>query len=118
MSLTMMMITIESIPVFSVSAAERKHLLFGRPQMLQPNQSYCILHQEGFVSAHSHNVRMPLWSSFTIDKPVRISRDENFQRCESINAQMNLTDKVLNTIHIRINFPLHSTLLIIKIPLY
>ncbi|KAM4538947.1 venom phosphodiesterase CdcPDE [Odontesthes bonariensis] len=55
-----------------VSAAERKHLLFGRPQMLQPNQSYCILHQEGFVSAHSHSMRMPLWSSFTIDKPTNL----------------------------------------------
>ncbi|MED6236678.1 hypothetical protein ATANTOWER_012666 [Ataeniobius toweri] len=52
------------------SAAERKHMLFGRPQMLQPDQTYCILHQEGFISGYSHEVLMPLWSSFTIDKPV------------------------------------------------
>ncbi|KAM9737839.1 venom phosphodiesterase CdcPDE [Menidia menidia] len=52
-----------------VSAAEGKHVLFGRPRMLQPDQSYCILHQEGFVSAYSHSRRMPLWSSFTVDKP-------------------------------------------------
>ncbi|XP_041867733.1 venom phosphodiesterase [Melanotaenia boesemani] len=51
------------------SASERKHMLFGRPQMLQPHQSYCILHQEGFVSSYSHKMLMPLWSSFTVDKP-------------------------------------------------
>uniref|UniRef100_A0A3P9DQ73 Venom phosphodiesterase 1-like n=1 Tax=Maylandia zebra TaxID=106582 RepID=A0A3P9DQ73_9CICH len=52
------------------SAAEKKHALFGRPRMLQPDQSYCILYQEGFISAYSHKALMPLWSSFTIDKPV------------------------------------------------
>uniref|UniRef100_A0A3P8PMU4 SMB domain-containing protein n=1 Tax=Astatotilapia calliptera TaxID=8154 RepID=A0A3P8PMU4_ASTCA len=51
------------------SAAEKKHALFGRPRMLQPDQSYCILYQEGFISAYSHKALMPLWSSFTIDKP-------------------------------------------------
>lgn len=55
---------------FSASAAEKKHALFGRPRMLQPDQSYCILYQEGFISAYSHKALMPLWSSFTIDKPV------------------------------------------------
>uniref|UniRef100_A0AAX7SN59 SMB domain-containing protein n=1 Tax=Astatotilapia calliptera TaxID=8154 RepID=A0AAX7SN59_ASTCA len=49
---------------------EKKHALFGRPRMLQPDQSYCILYQEGFISAYSHKALMPLWSSFTIDKPV------------------------------------------------
>ncbi|XP_067467965.1 venom phosphodiesterase 1 isoform X1 [Thunnus thynnus] len=54
------------------SAAENKHMLFGRPQMLQPDQSYCILHQEGFVAAYSHKALMPLWSSFTINKPLNL----------------------------------------------
>ncbi|TMS18049.1 Ectonucleotide pyrophosphatase/phosphodiesterase family member 3 [Larimichthys crocea] len=52
------------------SAAEKKHTPFGRPRMLQPNQSYCVLHQEGFINAYSHKALMPLWSSFTIDKPM------------------------------------------------
>lgn len=47
-------------------------MLFGCPLMLQPDQMYCILHHEGFVSAYSHNIFMPLWSSFTIEKPVRV----------------------------------------------
>ncbi|CAJ1082841.1 ectonucleotide pyrophosphatase/phosphodiesterase family member 3-like [Xyrichtys novacula] len=51
-------------------AAEKKHLLFGRPRMLQPEQSYCVLHHEGFISAYSHKALMPLWSSFTIDRPL------------------------------------------------
>uniref|UniRef100_A0A3P8SRM9 Ectonucleotide pyrophosphatase/phosphodiesterase 1 n=1 Tax=Amphiprion percula TaxID=161767 RepID=A0A3P8SRM9_AMPPE len=52
------------------SAAEKKHLLFGRPRMLQLDQKYCILHQEGFISAYSSSALMPLWSSFTLDRPV------------------------------------------------
>lgn len=51
------------------SAAEKIHLPFGRPRMLQPNQSYCVLHHEGFVSGYSRSRLMPLWSSFTIHKP-------------------------------------------------
>ncbi|XP_069024727.1 venom phosphodiesterase [Embiotoca jacksoni] len=52
-----------------VSAAEQQHTPFGRPRLLQPDQSYCVLHHEGFVSAYSHGALMPLWSSFTVDKP-------------------------------------------------
>ncbi|XP_059205877.1 venom phosphodiesterase 1 [Centropristis striata] len=52
------------------SAAEKEHLVFGRPRMLQPHQSYCVLHQQGFISAYSHSALMPLWSSFTIQKPL------------------------------------------------
>lgn len=47
-------------------------MLFGRPQMLQPDRSYCILHHEGFISAYSHEAFMPLWSSFTVAKPVSV----------------------------------------------
>uniref|UniRef100_A0A3B3XRH9 SMB domain-containing protein n=1 Tax=Poecilia mexicana TaxID=48701 RepID=A0A3B3XRH9_9TELE len=54
------------------TASERKHMLFGRPQMLQPDSGYCVLHQEGFISGYSHEVLMPLWSSFTIDKPANL----------------------------------------------
>lgn len=51
-------------------AAEKIHLPFGRPVMLQPDQRYCVLHHQGFISAYSHTMLMPLWSSFTIHKPV------------------------------------------------
>lgn len=56
----------------SVSAAEKQHLLFGRPRVLQPDQAYCVLHQEGYITGYSHTALMPLWSSFTIDQPVSV----------------------------------------------
>uniref|UniRef100_A0A3B3DH13 SMB domain-containing protein n=1 Tax=Oryzias melastigma TaxID=30732 RepID=A0A3B3DH13_ORYME len=59
--------TINSRLNLTADQAEKTHMLFGRPQMLQSDQSYCILHQEGFVSAYSHKVLMPLWSTFTTD---------------------------------------------------
>lgn len=54
------------------AAAETRHMPFGRPRMLQSDQSYCVLHQEGFVSAYGHKTLMPLWSSFTVEKPTNL----------------------------------------------
>ncbi|XP_054461497.1 venom phosphodiesterase 1 [Anoplopoma fimbria] len=93
------------------SAAEKKHMLFGRPRMLQPDQSYCVLHQEGFIMAYSHEALMPLWSSFTIDKPmnldplpqvipdclradVRVPASQS-PRCDQYNTAGNLTHAFL-----------------------
>ncbi|XP_010767859.1 ectonucleotide pyrophosphatase/phosphodiesterase family member 3-like, partial [Notothenia coriiceps] len=53
-------------------AAKKKHFPEGRPRMLQPNKSYCVLPQEGFITAYSLTDLMPLWSSFTIDKPTNL----------------------------------------------
>lgn len=53
------------------AAADKKHLRFGRPRLLQPARRYCVLRQEGFVSAYSRDALMPLWSSFTVDAPVQ-----------------------------------------------
>ncbi|XP_073319074.1 venom phosphodiesterase 1 [Pagrus major] len=55
-----------------VSAAEEKHMPFGRPRVLQPDQTYCVLHQEGYILGYSHTALMPLWSSFTIDRPTNL----------------------------------------------
>ncbi|XP_071384257.1 venom phosphodiesterase 1, partial [Centroberyx affinis] len=54
------------------SAVEKQHAPFGRPMMLQGGQSYCLLHQQGFVSAFSRKALMPLWTSFTVDKPADV----------------------------------------------
>lgn len=53
-----------------MDAVEQKHIPFGRPRMLQVNQSYCVLHQEAFVSGYSQQARMTLWTSFTMDSLV------------------------------------------------
>ncbi|XP_045914145.1 venom phosphodiesterase 1 [Micropterus dolomieu] len=93
------------------SAAEKKHMLFGRPQMLQPGQTYCILYQEGFIIGYSHKALMPLWSSFTVDKPisldvlpavtpfclradVRVPGSQS-PRCDQYNSARNLTTAFL-----------------------
>lgn len=93
------------------SAAEKKHLPFGRPRMMQPDQKYCILHQEGFISAYSSSALMPLWSSFTMDKPsnldplppaqadclradVRLPASQS-QRCDDYNSTENLIQAFL-----------------------
>lgn len=85
-----------------VSAVEKRHSPLGRPRMLQQHHSYCVLHHQGFVSGYSHRVLMPLWSSFTVDKPsdleplpappadclradVRINATRS-QRCEDYNG--------------------------------
>ncbi|XP_049331199.1 venom phosphodiesterase 1 [Astyanax mexicanus] len=57
------------------AASEKKHLMFGRPRVLQSLSEYCLLHQEGFISAYSRNTHMPLWSSFTVEKPAGGSSD-------------------------------------------
>uniref|UniRef100_A0A8C9UXQ6 SMB domain-containing protein n=1 Tax=Scleropages formosus TaxID=113540 RepID=A0A8C9UXQ6_SCLFO len=52
-----------------VSASEKKHMPFGRPRLLQAGGKYCLLHQQGFISAYSLQSFMPLWSSFTLSRP-------------------------------------------------
>lgn len=58
------------VHLFSVSQSESKHLLFGRPLMLQSSSDYCLLHHQGFISAYSKQQLMPLWSSFTVKEQV------------------------------------------------
>ncbi|XP_028821901.1 venom phosphodiesterase 1-like isoform X1 [Denticeps clupeoides] len=52
-----------------VSAIERKHMPFGKPRVLKLKDDYCLLHQEGFVSAYSKDLFMPMWNSYSLDKP-------------------------------------------------
>ncbi|XP_070970131.1 ectonucleotide pyrophosphatase/phosphodiesterase family member 3-like [Oncorhynchus clarkii lewisi] len=44
-------------------------MLFGRPIMLQPSNDYCLLYHQGFVNAYSKKSLMPVWNSYTLDKP-------------------------------------------------
>nr|XP_023697781.1 ectonucleotide pyrophosphatase/phosphodiesterase family member 3-like [Paramormyrops kingsleyae] len=55
---------------FSASDSEKRHMVFGRPRLLQPLFQYCLLHQLDFVSAYSQALFMPLWTSFTLSKPA------------------------------------------------
>ncbi|KAL2080189.1 hypothetical protein ACEWY4_023982 [Coilia grayii] len=53
-----------------VSSTEKKHLPFGRPRLLQAGIDYCVLHHQGFVSGYSTANLMPIWSSYTVEKPA------------------------------------------------
>lgn len=56
-----------------VAESERRHVLFGRPRVLQSDAEYCILHQHGFITAYSTRTHTPVWSSFTLDKTAESS---------------------------------------------
>uniref|UniRef100_A0A672L713 Uncharacterized protein n=1 Tax=Sinocyclocheilus grahami TaxID=75366 RepID=A0A672L713_SINGR len=53
--------------------SERRHMLFGRPRVLQSDAKYCVLHQHGFITAYSTLTHTPVWSSFTLDKTAESS---------------------------------------------
>lgn len=63
--------------------------------MLQANQSYCLLHQQGYVSAYSHSRRMPLWSSFTILTPVSVPSSSSTTSLEVLDLPPGLSLWVL-----------------------
>ncbi|XP_029514108.1 venom phosphodiesterase 1 [Oncorhynchus nerka] len=90
-----------------VKAVEQKHMLFGRPIMLEPSNDYCLLYHQGFVNAYSKKSLMPVWNSYTLDKPenmdplpavtpdcqradVRIPADKS-PRCDQYASARNIT---------------------------
>uniref|UniRef100_A0A674I5U0 Ectonucleotide pyrophosphatase/phosphodiesterase 3 n=1 Tax=Terrapene triunguis TaxID=2587831 RepID=A0A674I5U0_9SAUR len=55
-----------------VKKAETYNLPYGRPRVLQKQNTYCLLHHHQYVSGYSHNIWMPLWSAYTVNKTVEI----------------------------------------------
>ncbi|XP_048452965.1 venom phosphodiesterase 2-like [Rhincodon typus] len=51
-----------------VEGANEHHLPYGRPRVLQDNSKWCLLHQHLYVSGYSHDILMPLWSAYTVNK--------------------------------------------------
>ncbi|NXD83446.1 ENPP3 phosphodiesterase, partial [Halcyon senegalensis] len=45
------------------------HLPYGRPKVLQKENVYCLLSHHQYVSGYSYDIRMPLWTAYTVDKP-------------------------------------------------
>ncbi|XP_077404870.1 venom phosphodiesterase CdcPDE isoform X2 [Vanacampus margaritifer] len=52
------------------AASQQNHLTLGRPRWLRHDERYCVLHQQAFVSAYSLDLKMALWSSFSMDAPT------------------------------------------------
>ncbi|KAA8591254.1 hypothetical protein FQN60_002197 [Etheostoma spectabile] len=79
------------------AAAEKKHLLFGRPRMLQRDQSYCVLRQEGFVHADLIPMNLDPLPSVTpncLRADVRLPASQS-PRCDQYNSTGNLTHAFL-----------------------
>ncbi|XP_032656675.1 ectonucleotide pyrophosphatase/phosphodiesterase family member 3 isoform X1 [Chelonoidis abingdonii] len=51
-----------------IKKAETYNLPYGRPSVLQKQNTYCLLHHHQYVSGYSHNIWMPLWSAYTVNK--------------------------------------------------
>ncbi|XP_071997618.1 ectonucleotide pyrophosphatase/phosphodiesterase family member 1 [Engystomops pustulosus] len=49
------------------SDTKKLNLPYGRPLVLQ-NSSYCILYHNKYVSGFNYNIKMPMWSSYTLGK--------------------------------------------------
>lgn len=59
---------------------KRGTLPYGRPRVLQKNSTVCLLYQHQFVSGYSHDLLMPLWTSYTVDRNDSFSA-EDFSNC-------------------------------------
>uniref|UniRef100_A0A8C6EWM4 Ectonucleotide pyrophosphatase/phosphodiesterase 1 n=1 Tax=Marmota marmota marmota TaxID=9994 RepID=A0A8C6EWM4_MARMA len=55
-------------------------LPYGRPRLLQKKNSVCLLYQHQFVSGYSHDLLMPLWASYTVNRNDSFST-EDFSNC-------------------------------------
>ncbi|KAM4772150.1 ectonucleotide pyrophosphatase/phosphodiesterase family member 1 [Rhinophrynus dorsalis] len=52
------------------SDTKKQNVPFGRPILIQ-NSSYCILYHVDYVSGYSYNTRIPLWSSYLVEKNAK-----------------------------------------------
>lgn len=53
-----------------VNQASSSHLPYGRPRVLQKEKVYCLLSHHQYVSGYSSDIWMPLWTAYTVNKPV------------------------------------------------
>ncbi|KAB0398502.1 hypothetical protein E2I00_014621, partial [Balaenoptera physalus] len=55
-------------------AIKRGTLPYGRPRILRKNSTVCLLYQHQFVSGYSHDILMPLWTAYTIDRNAKLNK--------------------------------------------
>uniref|UniRef100_A0A8C4LMG6 Ectonucleotide pyrophosphatase/phosphodiesterase family member 3 n=1 Tax=Equus asinus TaxID=9793 RepID=A0A8C4LMG6_EQUAS len=56
-----------------ITATEKLNLPFGRPRVMQKNKEHCLLYHREYVGGFGKDIRMPLWSSYTVPNPTPIS---------------------------------------------
>ncbi|XP_063246095.1 ectonucleotide pyrophosphatase/phosphodiesterase family member 3 [Prinia subflava] len=56
-----------------IKKVNSSHLPYGRPKVLQKEKVYCLLSHHPYVSGYSYDIRMPLWTAYTVNKPENTS---------------------------------------------
>ncbi|KAL7987762.1 hypothetical protein Chor_006681 [Crotalus horridus] len=56
------------LTISEIKKIEEYNLPFGRPRVLQKKEKFCLLHNHHYVSGFSQNIKMPLWSSYSVNK--------------------------------------------------
>ncbi|XP_078068994.1 ectonucleotide pyrophosphatase/phosphodiesterase family member 3-like isoform X2 [Mustelus asterias] len=57
-----------NLSLIEVASVDALHLPYGRPRVVQENSKWCLLYQHWYVSGYSHDILMPLWSAYTVNK--------------------------------------------------
>lgn len=54
------------------ASLRRLHHPFGIPRVVQPDATFCLLHQSDYLNGYSKDRLMPLWVSYTIQPLVSL----------------------------------------------
>uniref|UniRef100_A0A8C9WW01 Ectonucleotide pyrophosphatase/phosphodiesterase 1 n=1 Tax=Sander lucioperca TaxID=283035 RepID=A0A8C9WW01_SANLU len=71
-------VTFIHVSFLGVKASLRRlHHPFGTPRVVQPDATFCLLHQSNYLSGYSKDRLMPLWVSYTIQvRPLSPESEE------------------------------------------
>ncbi|NXP28897.1 ENPP3 phosphodiesterase, partial [Scytalopus superciliaris] len=64
-----------------IKKASSYHLPYGRPKVLQKKNEYCLLSHHQYVSGYSYDIRMPLWTAYTVNKRENTSLPPTVSDC-------------------------------------
>uniref|UniRef100_A0A8C5JM18 Ectonucleotide pyrophosphatase/phosphodiesterase 3 n=1 Tax=Junco hyemalis TaxID=40217 RepID=A0A8C5JM18_JUNHY len=85
-----------------IKKAKSSHLPYGRPRVLQKEKDYCLLSHHQYVSGYSNDIRMPLWTAYTVNKPVGyqiplllLNMGSNGLKMWSIHQELNYNSSAL-----------------------
>ncbi|XP_078398216.1 venom phosphodiesterase 2-like [Cetorhinus maximus] len=72
--------------------ADALNLPYGRPRVVQENSKWCLLHQHWYVSGYSHDILMPLWSAYTVNKTENLVAPlPNISDCVFVDVRIPFT---------------------------
>uniref|UniRef100_A0A8C6ZEK1 Venom phosphodiesterase 1-like n=1 Tax=Nothoprocta perdicaria TaxID=30464 RepID=A0A8C6ZEK1_NOTPE len=57
----------------NLTETNSRNLPYGRPRVLQKENTYCVLSHHGYVSGYSYNIWMPLWTAYTVNNQENTS---------------------------------------------